>query len=185
MDSKGFRLNEHSQIIHQPSTKKIRNETIREIDATKTDSRSDNRYWAYAAMMEDGRHITDYRQACVTRASPGQQFAVKQWTVHNADEIIHITRRRQAQNTGQSIGSADTKMPAVAYQECNTDKCVMYKSLLNGTGLERTDTTPYLFGTFTFTPDMATQKDNTKHIELTKLNEYGRNTSRRWDKLVY
>jgi hypothetical protein len=184
MDSKGFRLNDHAEIIHQPSWSQLSQETTRESEATKTDSRSDNRYWAYAAMMEDGRHVTDYRQACVSRAPPGTQFAVKQWTIHNADEIVRISRRRQVQNTGQALGSAKTELPAAAYQQCVTEKCNFYKGSPDGVGLERIEPTPPLFGTFTFPPDMNTKTAHTKHIELTRVNEYGRNTSRRWINLV-
>ena len=184
MDSKGFRLNDHAEIIHQPLWSQISQETTRESEATKTDSRSDNRYWAYAAMMEDGRHVTDYRQACVSRAPPGTQFAVKQWTIHNADEIVRISRRRQVQNTGQALGSAKTELPAAAYQQCVTEKCNLYKGSPDGVGLERIEPTPPLFGTFTFPPDMNTKAAHTKHIELTRVNEYGRNTSRRWINLV-
>ena len=182
MDSKGFRLNDHASIIHQPSWGQLKQETTRESEATKTDARSDNRYQAYAAMMEDGRHVTDYRQACVSRAPPGSQFAVKQWTIHNADEIVRISRRRQVQNTGQALGSAQTELPAAAYQQCNTDKCGFYKGSPDGVGLERIEPTPPLFGTFTFPPDTMTK--NTKHIELTRYNEYGRNTTRRWENMA-
>jgi hypothetical protein len=182
MDSKGFRLNDHASIIHQPSWSQVKQETTRELEATKTDARSDNRYQAYAAMMEDGRHVTDYRQACVSRAPPGSQFAVKQWTIHNADEIVRISRRRQVQNTGQALGSAQTELPAAAYQQCNTEKCSFYKGSPDGVGLERVEPTPPLFGTFTFPPDTMTK--NTKHIELTRYNEYGRNTTKRWENMA-
>jgi len=182
MDGKGFRLNDHGSIIHQPSWSQIKQETTRESEATKTDPRSDNRYRAYAAMMEDGRHVTDYRQACVTRAPPGSQFAVKQWSIHNADEIVRISRQRQVKNTGHTLGSAQTELPAAAYQQCNTERCSFYKGSPDGVGLERIEPTPPLFGTFNFPPDMMTK--NTKHIELTRYNEYGRNTTQRWENMA-
>jgi hypothetical protein len=180
MDSKGFRLNTHSKIIHQPSWGQLKQETTRESEATKTVADSDNRYLAYAAMMEDGRLVTDYRQACVSRAPPGSQFAVKQWTIHNAEGIANISRRRQVQNTGQALGSAKTELPAAAYQQCSTEKCNFYAGSSDGVGLERIEPTPPLFGTFTFPPDMNTRSKNKSSIELTRFNEYGRNTSKRW-----
>jgi hypothetical protein len=181
MDQNGFRLNDHAEIIHQPSSKTIKQETTRESEATKTIPAPDSRYSAYAGIMQDGRLVTDYRQACVTRAPPGTQFAVKQWTIHNTDEIIRISRSRQVQNTGQALGSARTELPPAAYQQCGTDKCHFYKSdFPSGIGLERIDPTPELFGTFMFSPDMNTKSNNKKHIQLNKVNEYGRNTSTRW-----
>jgi len=184
MDSKGFRLNDHAEIIHQPSKRQIKQESLREIDSTKTIPAPDSRYPAYAARMEDGRLVTDYRQACVSRAPPGTQFAVKQWTVHNTDEIIRISRLRQVQNTGNAFGYAPTEIPPSSYQQCTTEKCHFYSSgNPNGLGLERIEPTPELFGTFNFAPD-GNPARNVKHIELTKLNEYGANTSRRWENFV-
>ena len=184
MDGKGFRLNSHSEIIHQPSWRQLNQETTRQTDAAKTVADSDNRYLAYAAMMEDGRLVTDYRQACVSRAAPGSQFAVKQWTIHNAEKIAHISRQRQVQNTGQALGTAKTALPATVYQQCNTEKCNFYNGSSDGVGLERIEPTPPLFGTFTFPPDSSTLSKNKRQIELTRFNEYGRNTSMRWNNMV-
>ena len=181
MDSKGFRLNDHSEIIHQPSSRIVRQESLREIDAIKTIPAPDSRYSAYAAPMEDGRLVTDYRQACVSRATPGTQYAVKQWTIHNTDEIVNISRLRQVQNTGQALGGAKTELPPASYQQCGTEKCHFYSSgNPDGLGLERIEPTPELFGTFTFPPDMNTLSKNKNHVELTRFNEYGRNTNKRW-----
>ena len=184
MDSKGFRLNDHAEIIHQPSWSQINQETTRESEATKTTPAPDSRYSAYAGHMEDGRLVTDYRQACVTRAPPGTQFAVKQWTIHNADQIARISRLRQVQNTGQALGTAKTELPAAGYQQCTTERCNFYKGSSDGVGLERIEPTPYLFGTFTFPPDMKTLSKDMTHTSLTRLNEYGRNTSKRWKNFV-
>jgi len=183
MDGKGFRIDDHSDVIHQPSWWSLRQETTRESEATKTTPAPDSRYSAYAAPMEDGRLVTDYRQACVTRAPPGTQYAVKQWTIHNADNIINISRLRQVQNTGQALGSVHTELPPSAYQQCSTDKCHFYDGNPGGIGLERIEPTPELFGTFTFSADMNTLSKNKKHIKLNGLNEYGRNTSTRWAEL--
>ena len=76
MDSAGFRI---PQLPRQPPYSVVKKEINRELDSTKTYPAPDNRYQDYAAVMDDGNFITDYRPACVTRAPPGQQFAVKQW----------------------------------------------------------------------------------------------------------
>ena len=183
MDTKGFRLNDHAEAIFQPSWRQVKQETIRETEATKTIPVSDSRYSAFAAPMEDGRLVTDYRQACVTRSPPGTQYAVKEWTIKNADEIIRISRSRQVQNTGHAIGGTDTSISAQSYQQCTPVKCNFYGGVADGIGLERIEPTPELFGTFIFDPDLNTTSKNNKHIELTNKNEYGRNTSQRWNSL--
>jgi len=183
MDGNGFRIDDNSGVIHQPSWWTLRQETTRETEATKTTPVPSSRYSAYAAPMEDGRLVTDYRQACVTRAPPGTQYAVKQWTIHNADEIVRLSRARQVQNTGQALGSARTGVEPYAYQQCSTEKCHFYGGSPDGIGLERIEPTPELFGTFTFAPDTTTLSKNKNHIKLNELNEYGRNTSSRWSDL--
>jgi hypothetical protein len=183
MDSKGFRLNEHAEAIFQPSWRQVKQETTRETEATKTIPVSDSRYLAYSAPMEDGRHVTDYRQACVTRSPPGTQYAVKEWTIKNADKIIDISRSRQVQNTGHAIGGTDTSISPQSYQQCTPVKCNFYAGVPDGIGIERVEPTPELFGTFIFSPDLNTMYMNTKNIELTHKNEYGRNTSHRWNNL--
>ena len=184
MDSKQFRLRQSPDILYQPGYSQVRQETTREIDATKTVPAPDARFRAYAAPLSDGRLVTDYRQACVTRAPPGTQFAVKQWTVHNTDEIIRITRDREAQATGQALGTADVELPPKTIQMCSTDRCTFTQTHQNGgLGLERDDPAPPLFGTFNPSPSWATQAKNTQSIALTTRFEYGRNTATRWARL--
>jgi len=183
MDSKGFRVRGIPNLNAQPTAWFVQNETTREVNATKTTPAPDSRYWAYAAMMADGRLVTDYRQACVTRAPPGAQFATKQWTVHNADEIMRISRDRQMQNTGQALGTANTELPAALYQSCSPYGCQFTAGSDIGVGIERTDPAPPLFGTFAVQPDMETLANNSEHTALTTHFEYGRNTARRWARL--
>jgi len=181
MDTQGFRLKGEPDLTVQPSWYKVRKETQREIDATKTVNAPDSRYSAYAAPLEDGRLVTDYRQSCVTRAPPGQQFATKNWTVHNADDIISISRARQAQTTGHVLGTANTDVPPSIIQKCNPSGCEFYGSgMLMGLGIERQEDVPQLFGTFTVNPAAGTLAGNVKHIDLNNTIEYGRNTPSRW-----
>lgn len=183
MDSKGFRVQGKPNLNAQPTARFVQKETTREINATKTTPAPDSRYWAYAAQMADGRLVTDYRQACVTRAPPGAQFATKQWNVHNADEIMRISRERQMQNTGQALGTADTELPAALYQNCSPYGCQFTAGSEIGVGIERNDPAPPLFGTFMAKPDMETLRNNSEHTDLTTHFEYGRNTARRWARL--
>lgn len=184
MDSKGFRIIGEPDLVRQPSRRVVDQETMREIEATKTVPAPDNRFRAYAAPLEDGRLVTDYRDKCVTRAPPGTQFAVKNWTVHNTDEIIHISRLRQVQNTGQALGTAATELPPAQIQSCSVGGCSVYPSgHPGGVGLERLDKAPPLFGTFTFPPNQETLSKNVNSISLNTFIEYGRNTPSRWRNL--
>ena len=182
MDSLGFRL---PQYPSQPAYSVVKQETTREINATKTIPAHDNRYEAYAAPLEDGRLVTDYRQACVTRAPPGTQFAVKQWTVHNAERIANISMKRQAENTGHVLGLANTTPPPAQYQSCDPTGCsILSSGQPGGLGIERGDSkAPPLFGTFTFEPTAEVLASNKTHLDLNREYGGGRNTPARWSNL--
>jgi hypothetical protein len=181
MDKKGFLIRSEPDLIVQPNQTIVQQEVKREINSEKTDPGVDPRYRAYAAMMEDGRLVTDYRPACVTRAPPGTQFAVKQWSVHNADELMHVSRLRQVQTTGQALGSANTELPPKIIQHCLPESCVIEPSGYQyGIGIERKDRCPELFGTFQFGPDAMTLSKNRNYLQLNKEIAYGRNTPTRW-----
>jgi len=184
MDRKGFRLRGEPDLVIQPSRTIVDQETMREIEATKTVPAPDNRFRAYAAPMADGRLVTDYRDRCVTRAPPGTQFSVKNWTVHNTDRIIETSRFRQVQSTGQSLGLANTVPPPAVIQSCGTDRCTIDATgYSGGLGIERADKAPPLFGTFSFPPDEETLSRNQTFTALNKTIEYGRNTATRWGHL--
>lgn len=184
MDRQGFRLKGEPDVVRQPSRYRVKQETQREINATKTCAAPDNRFRGYAALLEDGRLLTDYRQSCVTRAPPGEQFAVKNWMVHNTDEILRISRDRQVQNTGHALGTADTEVPGAFVQTCTPYGCEFYPTNAPlGLGLERSEPTPALFGTFDFKPTWSTQQRNQEFTSLNKVVEYGRNTPLRWRNL--
>ena len=180
MDDKGFRIKGNPDFVRQSPYWLLEREVERVMHSTETYPSSDSRFSAYAAPMADGRLVTDYRQRCVTRAPPGTQFATKQWTVHNTDEIIRLSRSRQVQNTGQALGSANTELPPAVLQSCTPMQCQMMAGADIGLGIERIDKAPNLFGTFTFPPDMQTLAANKTHLELNKKVEYGRNTPARW-----
>jgi hypothetical protein len=181
MDRKGFRLKSEPDLVHQPSRTIVNQEVTREIDATKTVPAPDSRFRAYAAPLSDGRLVTDYRDKCVTRAPPGTQFSVKNWTVRNTDEIIQISRDRQVQSTGQALGTANTEVPAAEFQQCTTTGCsIQATGAYGGVGIERQEQVPELFGTFTFPPSAATLSKNRTFTALNTTIEYGRNTPGRW-----
>lgn len=184
MDSQGFRLPQPWDNPYHKTQSQIRQETDREIQATKTVPAPNNRYPAYAAQMDDGRLVTDYRPSCVSRAPPGAQFGVKQWTVHNAEQIMEISRQRQAESTGHVLGVASTEAPFMEVQQCSTDACTMLPTQTpGGIGLTRQEPVPDLFGTFTYEPTINALRANHNKLDLNKEVLYGRNTSSRWTHL--
>ena len=184
MDRKGFLLRSEPDLVLQPSRTIVNQETSREIEAAKTVNTHDSRFHAYAAPMDDGRLVTDYRQACVGRAPPGTQYAVKQWTIHNTDEIVNISRKRQAESSGHVFGTASTEVPPYEIQECNTESCSIKLTNLNyGLGIERQEIVPELFGTFMYKPNQSMFSKNTTSIDLNNEIGFGRNTPRRWGNL--
>jgi hypothetical protein len=183
MDSLGFRL---PQYPSQPPASIVKKETDREINATKTVPAPDSRFEAYAAPLEDGRLVTDYRPSCATRAPPGTQFAVKQWTIHNAEEIARVSRKRHAELTGHVLGTAATEMPFALTQDCTPYQCHIQPTqvgIAGGIGIERMDVAPELFGTFTFAPSASLLAQNKTHTELNRQVLGGRNTPTRYTHL--
>ena len=180
MDSEGYRT---PQLPKQPAYWTIQKEVKRELATQNSIPAPDNRYVDYAAITQDGNFITDYRPSCVTRAPPGQQFAVKQWMVHNASQVADVSRRRQAESTGQVYGTTDTELPAKLYQQCTTETCsITPANYTSGVGIVRLDKTPPLFGTFDFKPQVriSGKKNN---VGLNKDFAGGANTPARWSML--
>ena len=186
MDSQGFRLPQSIEYLNQPSDSSVIQEGKREVDAQalKTYPAPDNRYNAYAAFMEDANFITDYRASCVSRAPPGSQFSVKQWTIHNADDIMNISRKRQAEQSGHVLGTANTELGPAQLQSCTRNSCsIVLTNSPKGIGIERTDKSPALFGTFQFSPTTDVLQNNINKLHVNKEINGGRNTPSRWNAL--
>lgn len=145
-----------------------------------TEPAEDARYPAYAAQMQDGRLVTDYRNHCSRNIPPGAQFSTKKWMVHHADEIMNASRKRQAEWTGASLGTANTVPPPaeIVHSTPFTNE-IMPSGAKNGIGLMRADAkSPDLFGTFIVGPTMAELQANRKNIALTTHYQGGRNSLR-------
>jgi hypothetical protein len=138
----------------------------------------DARFPGWAAPLEDGRLVTDYRPHCNRNIPAGYQYATTQFIQHNADNIIKTSRRRQAQQAGAVYPFDTTVVPPFA----NTNTCTPMGCDLEitgiplGIGMKREGAiAPPLFGTFTFPP---TRPQPVPKIELTRVFEGGRNTVR-------
>jgi hypothetical protein len=137
----------------------------------------DSRFPGWAAPMEDGRLVTDYRPHCNENVPAGVQFPVKEWITKNAEEIIRLSRTRQALMAGAQYGDDPSVVPPPeSVVKCDKVDCAFFPTqAANGIGTERVyDKAPELFGTF----DLPRQKAPRANIALNKVFENGRNSPR-------
>jgi hypothetical protein len=144
----------------------------------------DSRYPDYAAPMEDGRLVTDYRPNCSTRAPYGHQNATKNWLVENAEEVIRVARQRQAEYTGAVYGAPFSGPAPAAVQQCSVYSCSYTEGKVSGPGspakaglgVERANSVaPPLPGTFDPRPFYSHLQMPTQRTDLNRRNEGGRN----------
>jgi len=171
MDSSGFRKGQEIHTIKP-------NESIISSSESYILPADDPRYTGFAAIMNDGREFTDYRQPCQTRVEYSLQAGVKRWLVGNTDNIINISRDRQGQNSGHFFGLQNLAPPAKLVQVCDSMSCKINAGDSSGLGIERSDQCPELFGTFQGKPNTQ----NNKNIGLNSENYGGRNTPLRWQR---
>jgi len=140
----------------------------------------DSRYPAYAAALEDGRLVTDYRPQCSKNVRTGQQFHTKLWLIHHAEEMMDESRRRQVEWSGASLAMANTvPPPAAVVHSTPFSSEVNPTHLYDGIGVERANAVaPELFGTYVYEPTVAEMQNNRKNIGVTQFYEGGRNSKR-------
>uniref|UniRef100_A0A6C0KUU5 Uncharacterized protein n=1 Tax=viral metagenome TaxID=1070528 RepID=A0A6C0KUU5_9ZZZZ len=140
----------------------------------------DNRYPAYAAPLEDGRLVTDYRPQCTKNIRTGQQFHTKLWMIRHGEDMMEESRQRQVEWSGASLPMANTVPPPAAIVHSTPfDSEIAATGLHMGIGVERADAAaPPLFGTFAYEPTIAEMQMNRKNISMTTRQEGGRNSKR-------
>jgi hypothetical protein len=137
----------------------------------------DSRFPGWAAVMTDGRLVTDYRSSRETNIPVRAQEKTRIWLQQNADEIIRISRTRAAQNTGMIYGlDKDTLVPAASFIKCSAATCQRTEGALHGIGTERIEETPYLFGTYE--APIGLRMAPSPKTPLTRHSEGGRNSQR-------
>lgn len=185
MDAQGFRLSQKSKDFN-PNRWQTVEQAQKEVKAAGASIPSDDsRYPAYAAIMSDGRQFTDYRQHCQTRVPGHYQKSVRQWMINNGENIIQMTRKRQAENSGAVLGVQKTVLPVENVVFCDTFGCEMDKTnAIMGTGLQVANECPELPGTFMYVADPSVAATNVKNIELNTRNENGINTPKRWETVI-
>ena len=140
----------------------------------------DSRFSGWAAPMSDGRIATDYRSKCSKNIPAGEQFATRGWMQRNADQLIMLSRKRQAElaGAGQSYDSR-IEAPPVGYVKCDTVECGYTEAgssaQSKGVGIERREHVPNLFGKFAESSPYVGKSDAPT---MTMIEEGGRNTVR-------
>lgn len=177
MDVNGFREAQSPWFFSQPPTYLVETRSTKAAIVQKqTLPTQDNRFPGWAAPMNDGRIITDYRSQCELNIPTGMQAASRQFMQRNAVDIIHKSRDRQILATGAGLPyDASTVMPPLGYVSCDEFNCRVTPNLQKGVGIERVEGCPKLFGTFAESrPSIV----NPIKPMITQKYEGGRNTVR-------
>lgn len=181
MDADGFARVTYPILFNPPAFgTEYRNARREYVPPKFTHPVEDNRYPAYAGVANDARFGTDYRPKCTQNTPAGSQFMTKQWLMHNSQEIVELSRRRQSEWTGATLPMANTMPPPETIVHSTPfDNELQPSGARNGIGVERADAkAPILFGTFQIPPTREEIMANSKRIALTKKYEGGRNSTR-------
>lgn len=145
----------------------------------RTSPTPDNRYPGKVALMNDGRLVTDYRSRCETNMPTGTQFAARRFLQKNADQIIDESRNRQMRSTGVTGYLYDKSQPPFEkVQSCSVESCDIKGVNSFGYGIQRNESVPELFGTFSPTLPSFFNGGGPRNGGLTSNYEGGRNTPR-------
>jgi len=177
MDINGFREPQSAWFFTQPSEYLIETRVKSlEIPAKNTAPTPDNRYPERAAQMNDGRLVTDYRPRCSKNIPTGSQLATRIWMQKNAESIINISRKRNAEASGAGRSyDPSIELPPEKIVSCDSVDCSYTQAYPEGVGIVRSEYVPPLFGTFAKSePFMGVTDIPT----MTTHEEGGRNTVR-------
>jgi hypothetical protein len=175
MDAKLFRLPTSPNLVR--SVASARPADIGQIGKAQHFPAPDARFPGWAGPMADSRLVTDYSSHCSKNIPTGRQYSTKEFMQKNAEDIIALSRRRQAEITGADL-PFDTSVvpPPASVIECKPDSCkITATKRLGGIGMERLDAAPDLFGTFQIISPVPAPRPN---VSLTRTYEGGRNTPR-------
>jgi hypothetical protein len=140
----------------------------------------DVRYPWYSAQMTDSRYVTDYRSHCAANIPCGSQNKTREWMIHNASEIIEVSRKRMAERSGYADIYKVPRIPEEYKIICDPYQCQRTPAIYSGwaMGESRPNQIPQLFGTYIIEPSIE-QQIGQKQIRGTIKYEGGRNTPSR------
>ena len=141
-------------------------------------SAPNSRFPGWAAPLQDGRLVTDYRSSRETNIPVEAQEKTRIWMQRNAEDIIRISRDRLAQTTGMMYGVNTQSVPlSASYMSCTAAGCKRTRGKQGGIGVERLDAkAPHLFGTYI--PNRPLMQAPLPRVHLTNQYEGGRNSLR-------
>ena len=177
MDSQRFRLQTTPNYTPSVSNSVTENAVRRaEAELKTTEPIADQRYPQYASRMDDGRLVTDYKPHCSANTAPSKYGnSMRAWFQHNADALVQVSRKRQADRAGAQYVMANTVPGPRQVQQCDQYECAFLKNQQSDSiGLERIEGVPHLFGTFS----EARYPKPSSGSYLTTNYEGGRNTPR-------
>jgi hypothetical protein len=138
----------------------------------------DARFPGWAAPLQDGRLVTDYRSHCEGNIPPEKQEVSRVWMQRNAEEIMRIARDRQATLTGMIYGvDSSIVPPPEVIVDCTAAACTRRPTHApDGIGMVRAGcAAPDLFGTF----EVVVQRmPPVPTVSGTTVSEGGRNSIR-------
>ena len=135
-----------------------------------------NRFPGWAAPIQDGRLVTDYRPHCETNIPSKAQEKSRIWIQRNSEDIIRVSRERAAAVTGMRFGIDMSMVPGpTSYVHCTAAGCEFSPGVSGGIGVERKERVPELFGTL---EPSAYDRQFTHLQQTTTQPEGGRNTRR-------
>ena len=177
MDINGFREAQSPWFFTQPPTYLVETRAVAAVVPTKTTAPTqDSRFPGWAAPMEDGRLLTDYRSQSQLNIPAGMQYATTRFMQRNATEIMETARKRQATAVGAGLPyDSVTEMPPAGYVSCTPFQCEVARGSAKGVGIVRREPVPELFGTFS--PSRPSMFNPAKPLG-TRVEEGGRNTVR-------
>ena len=175
MDTKFFRLPTKPNFYPASEPVPIDVETMGE---TQQFPAPDSRFPGWAAPMSDARLVTDYRPHCLTNVPAGKQFPTKVWMQRNGSELIEYNRKAYSDRMGANLAfDISVVPPPVEIVSCKRGGCDRAQTgAPGGIGMERKETVPELFGTFSYVGSGACA--GPPNVALTTRQEGGRNTVR-------
>ena len=125
----------------------------------------DVRYPWFSAQMTDSRYVTDYRPRCAANVPCGSQNKTREWMMHNASEIIDVSRKRMAERSGYADIYKVPRMPEEYRTICDAYQCQRTPATSGGwaIGEGRPNSVPALFGTYMIEPSLEQQRGQ-KHV---------------------